>query len=144
MMPFWTERPDRPPFRCPLTLQDAVEDGPFYNTGLQYFGVWGSPDGDRPGNLETLYLSPQAIRELCAADGSPLRVYTADEDADHNAELGALEDENAELAARLEEAQARVAELEQHLNPEDFAKAAVVYLDERYARKAGPKPKSAA
>lgn len=139
-MPFWTERPDRPPFRCVLTLQDDPSAGPYYNTGLVYFGAHSSPNGIRPGGQETLYLSPQAIREMCGADGSPLRAYTADEDADRNAQLEAFETENAELNARLEEANARIAELEQHLSPDAMAEALVVRLDERYAKKAGRKP----
>jgi hypothetical protein len=144
MMPFWTERPDRPPYRCPLTLQDQPADGPFYNTSLQFFGVHDVGDGPRPGNLETVFLSPQAIREACGAVGSPLVAFSRDEIADRNAHIEHLEDECADLSAQLEEAQARVAELENNLKPEEFAKAAVVYLDERYAKKAGPKPRSAA
>ena len=37
-------------------------------------------------------------------------------------------------------AHARIAELEQHLNPDSMAEALIVRLDERYAKKAGRKP----
>ncbi len=139
MMPFWTEQPDRPPYRCPLTLQDSPADGPFYNTSLTYF----ADVGDRPGNLETLFISPQAIREMCGAEGSPLVAFSRDEVADRNAHIEHLEDECADLSAQLEESQARIAELEQHLNPEQLAEALVVRLDERYAKRPGPKPRAA-
>ena len=139
----WIERPFDPPHRCALTLRDAPADGPYYSTGFSYFHAMPSPDGPRPGGFEQLYLAPQAVVEMCRAQGSPLRVYTADDDADNLAQLDALESENAELSAQLEEARARIAELEQHVNADIVAQKVVSLLDAR-ERKAKPSGKSAA
>lgn len=136
----WVERPFEPPYRCALTLRDEPAEGPYYSSGYYYFQASPGQDGPRPGHFEQLYLAPQAIREICGAEGSPLVVYTRDEAADLNATLEARNDECADLSAQLEEAHARIAELEQHLNPDSMADALIVRLDERYAKRAGRKP----
>ena len=137
----WIDKPPHAPFRCALTLQDALDDGPYYSTGLTIFSAHTGPHGAIPSRApEQLYLSPQAFREAIGADGSPL-VVLAREDYDADAEdFARLAEENADLAAQLAEARVRIAELEQHLSPDNLAEALVVRLDERYARKSGRKP----
>ena len=139
----WIERPFDPPHRCALTLRDAPADGPYYSTGFSYFHALPGPDGPRPGGFEQLYLAPQAIQEACSAPGSPLVALTKDENADVLDMLGRYEEENADLSAQLEEAHARIAELEQHLSADVVAQKVVSLLDAR-EKKAKPSGKSAA
>jgi hypothetical protein len=137
----WLDRPEQHPHRCPLTLQDSPADGPYYSSGFEFFDAYSSPDGPRPHHaLSVLYLSPQAIQEACDATGSPFVLTTVEDHADLMARHEALIAERDDLSAQLEEARAEIAEFELLHDPEVFADSIVVRLDERYAKKAGPKP----
>lgn len=142
----WTDRVHGYPFRCPLTLRDAQADGPYYSTGLAYYEVQQTPQGPRPGPLTELVVAPQAIREACAADGSPLVVHDR---AEHQARLdyiADLERDLEETRAALEEARDENSRLKAApaVDVEALANALVVPLSSKFQRKSGRPPKAAA
>lgn len=139
----WIDKPPHHPHRCALTLQSTAPDGPYYATGLSFFSAHSGPHGPVPGRApEQLYLSPQAFREALGADGSPLVAIPTDDLIAERLESQRVLLERDDLALQLEEATARIAELEANLDPDRVADAVVTRLDERYARRTGPKPRA--
>lgn len=143
----WVDTPPFFPFRCPLTLRDKPEDGPYYSTGMRYFASQATDAGEQPTGLPSaLFLSPQAIREACAAEGSPLVVHDR---AEHQARLdyiADLERDLEETRAALEEAQDENSRLTAApaVDVQALADALVVPLNTHFAKKAGRPRKDAA
>lgn len=145
----WVDQPLDPPHVCPFTRSGAPDVGPFVQTPLAYL----TPVQDEQGEMRivpvinTLYLSAQAIREMCAEPGSPL---VAVDRTKHDA----LATNEARLSIELDAAEQRIRELESaleiaesHQNAVDveaLASALVVPLRSHFAAKSGPKPKAAA
>lgn len=145
----WVPRPLDPPHVCAFTRSDQPDVGPFVKTPLAYL----TPVQDEAGEMRivpvinTLYLSAQAIREMCETAGSALKAIPRDQ-------YDALATNEARLAMELDDAQERIRELESALelaesgqtsvDVEALASALVVPLRSHFAAKPGPKPKAAA
>ena len=136
----WVQAPRKAPYRCRRTGQDSPSAGPYYEESLGYCEA---PGDDRE---LTLYHSPQWIRTMCEAPGSPLHVTTA---AEHEATRQHL----AHLEAELEAANNRVDELEAEndlmreapaVDVDALAQALIIPLGNTFARKTGRPPKAAA
>jgi hypothetical protein len=138
----WIDKPLHPPFRCALTLASTAAQGPYYATGFSYFRAVASEQGPRPGHtLEQLYLSAGAFAEALGAPSSPLVVTVrADYERDAFAAAALLAERN-DLITERDALRARVAELEGLADPDSLADAVAARLEDRFARKPGPKPK---
>lgn len=144
----WVPVPRLPPMRCRATSLSGPEHGPYFEEALVYC----EPGGD--DRELTGYLSAEWLRQVCSSPGSPfalvdraereadeahVRALTARAEADR-ALVEALRERIADLEARLEavpppiDAAALAAELAPALAPA---------LDERFARKPGPRRKAA-
>ena len=145
----WVSHPERYPHRCPWSHQDAPADGPYLDTGLVYFAAREIDNHIEPDRRESaLVISVQALREASQLPGSPIVVTPRDMWDDVESENVRLREANEGLkldCERLEEAlDEAYANLNAMTDPEAIAAALVGKLDERYARKPGPKPKDAA
>lgn len=145
----WVSHPERYPHRCPWAHQGAPDDGPYLDTGLIYFAAREIENRIEPDRRESaLVISPQALIESGDLPGSPIVVLHRKGWEDDNAERWRLYEEVEGLkleCERLEEELADThAQLEVAGDPEALVSALEARLDERYARKTGPKPKAAA
>ncbi len=128
----WVPVPPQFPHRCHRTGQSEEADGPFFCEG------WWFAELVEPGHIDDrehqLIHSAQWIREMCEAPGSPFVLLT--------------KEKSEELAVRLAQAQDRILALEADIagRPEEIHLAQIDFdaLDERYAKKTGPKPKAPA
>jgi hypothetical protein len=136
----WCERPERPPYQCALTRQDAPSAGPYFETGFDFL----TPVRDADGGIRVaptvnrLYLSEQAIREACDALGSPLKAIPREE-------WRAMIDEKDEMRFRIEQLEADLAEREAEIatlneRPLIDTPALVASLEQHFAKKSGRKP----
>lgn len=149
-MDTWVARPAKPPYRCHRTLADSEADGPYFESAFAFFE--GVLDPNRvevlpaPGPPRTLYISARHLREICSAPGSPFVLLDKDEHARQVAESEALRAERDDLAQQVDELEADVRRLREQ-NPTSLAAIAEALraeMDERYARRPGPRKKTAA
>lgn len=145
----WISHPERYPHRCPWTHQDAPGDGPYLDTGMIYFAARDIDNRVEPDRRESaLVISPQALIEAGDLPGSPIVVMSraAWEAINHDYSMNEsmveqLKLDRDRLENELDDAYAR---LNAMTDPDTLAETLVAKLDERYARKAGRKPKAAA
>lgn len=146
----WVARPAKPPFRCHKTLKDKEADGPFYEEGFSYFEGFLDPTRNEvlpaPGPPRTLYHSAGHIRAICSAPGSPFVLLERPEHEKLLRDLHLATAERDEAHERIDELEAEVERLRRQ-NPTSaaaIAEALRAEMDERYARKPGPRKKTAA
>ncbi len=142
----WEPQPLAPPHVCALTNSSEPSVGPFYESNLAFMSPFRGEDGEirvKP-QMQTLYLSAQAIREMCAEPGSPLIALERETMDDLHATLAVGNQRANDLEDRVQELQSEIEVLTRHLSPIPDPNDLIPLLDERYARKTGPKPKAAA
>lgn len=141
----WVPRPTDPPHVCPFTRNDSPEVGPFVDTGLAYLTPLKDVGGEMRivPTLNTLYISAQAIREMCATTGSPIVVLDRSERDALLFRIADLIEQRDDLKRQLDEA-ARPDVLVSPIDVQALAGALVVPLSDHFSRKPGPKPKAAA
>ena len=144
----WESKPLEPPFVCALTRNGGDEVGPFIRTQLRYLEPF--LDGDQirvQPQVNTLYLSAQAIREMCNVPDSPLVAVSREaiegQEA-HIAEQAVMLGERDEHIERLEAELATLRAGQSSVDVEALASALVIPLKSHFAAKTGPKPKAAA
>lgn len=133
----WVDAPRKMPFRCRRTGLDGAADGPFFEESLAYAEAGVGDDREL-----TLYHSPAWILSMCSQPGSPLVALTAEQYMDLQAELADAQAERAEKTLRVEELEAELETLRGTgaLLDKALGEGLLVRLDERYAKKTGPKP----
>lgn len=149
-MDTWVARPAKPPFRCHRTHADREADGPYFESAFAFFeGILDPNRGEvipAPGPPRTLYISARHLRDICSAPGSPFVLLDRAEAAGRDEEHLRLMNERDDLAQQVDELEAEVRRLREQ-NPTSLAAIADALraeMDERYARKPGPRKKTAA
>lgn len=145
----WISHPERYPYRCLWSHQESPDDGPYLDTGVIYFAARDIDGRVEPDRRESvLVISPQALIEAGNLPGSPIVVmprWTLDA---WESDLGEARLECERLEQDLADTQAALITAEQKLaeanDPEKIVSLLERRLDDRYARKPGPKPKAAA
>ena len=138
--PVWVEKA---PVPCRATGRDD-SGGPFVVEDIRMFRAEMTAEGVQLGSTYAMPLVASAsyVRRMCDAPGSPFVLLTRDQFAEMNAlagEHGALTARVAELEAELESARALESTVDKVLS-----NGLLERLDERFAKKTGPKPKAAA
>jgi len=133
----WVPAPDKLPYRCFVSGQDAEDDGPYYSPSGRYYAEAGVGD-DRE---LVMYLSPQAIREACEEPGSPFVLKTTEEDREASEAMAQAELRIEKLEADLADAEAELATQRERpiVDVEVLAESLGVRLGDTFARKTGPK-----
>lgn len=146
----WVIRPTKPPFRCHRTHVDSEADGPYFESAFTFFeGVMDHVRGEvvpAPGPPRTLYISAIHLRGICSAPESPFVLLDKAEAVARDEEHRRLVNERDDLAQRVDELESEVRRLREQ-NPTSvaaIAEAVAAEMDERYARKSGPRKKTAA
>lgn len=141
----WVARPAKPPFRCHRTHADSEADGPYFESAFAFFeGVLDPNRGEvvpAPGPPRTLYISARHLRDICSAPGSPFVLLDRADWERRNQEHAKLIADYDDLAAQVDDLEAEVRRLREQ-NPTSvsaIAEAVAAELDERYARKSGPR-----